>query len=53
MLQKTLIMSSMTTLGHAEHSMRRKAYAPHYTPANLARFQTEMQEATLELVNVS
>lgn len=42
---------AMTTLGHAEHSMRRKAYAPHYTPANLARFQTEMQEATLELVN--
>lgn len=32
--------------------MRRKGYAPHYVPANLAKFQPEMHEPTLELVNV-
>ncbi|KAG7091834.1 hypothetical protein E1B28_008239 [Marasmius oreades] len=42
---------AMTTLEHAPHSMRRKGYAPHYNPVNLARFQPEMHEPTLELVN--
>ncbi|KAF9254261.1 cytochrome P450 [Marasmius fiardii PR-910] len=42
---------AMTTLEHAPHSMRRKGYAPHYSPANLARFQPEMHEPTLELVS--
>lgn len=42
----------MTTLEHAGHSIRRKGYAPHYTPTNVARFQPEMHELTLELVNV-
>ncbi|ESK91848.1 cytochrome p450 [Moniliophthora roreri MCA 2997] len=42
---------AMTTLEHAPHSMRRKGYAPHYTPTNLARFQPEMHEPTLELIN--
>ncbi|KAG6915908.1 hypothetical protein DXG01_009278 [Tephrocybe rancida] len=41
---------AMTTLAHAPHSMRRKAYAPHYTPSNIAQFQPEMHEVTLELV---
>ncbi|KAG5349201.1 hypothetical protein C0989_005285 [Termitomyces sp. Mn162] len=41
---------AMTTLEHAAHSMRRKGYAPHYTPSNIAQFQPEMHEATLELV---
>ncbi|KAG6868113.1 hypothetical protein C0993_007491 [Termitomyces sp. T159_Od127] len=41
---------AMTTLEHAAHSMRRKGYAPHYTPSNVAQFQPEMHEATLELV---
>lgn len=42
----------MTTLEHASHSIRRKAYAPHYNPANLAKFQPEMHEPMLELVHV-
>ncbi|KAJ3980366.1 cytochrome P450 [Lentinula detonsa] len=42
---------AMTTLEHAPHSMRRKGYAPHYVPANLAKFQPEMHEPMLELVN--
>lgn len=42
----------MTTLDHATHSMRRKGFAPHYTPTNIALFEPEMHEVTLELVNV-
>ena len=42
----------MTTLDHATHSMRRKGFAPHYTPTNIAHFEPEMHEVTLELVNV-
>ncbi|KAL0568776.1 hypothetical protein V5O48_013208 [Marasmius crinis-equi] len=42
---------AMTTLEHAPHSMRRKGYAPHYNPDNLARFQPEMHEPTLELIS--
>ncbi|TEB32169.1 cytochrome P450 11B1 [Coprinellus micaceus] len=40
---------AMTTLDHASHSIRRKSYSPHYTPNNIARFQSEMHETTLEL----
>ncbi|RDB20119.1 hypothetical protein Hypma_013088 [Hypsizygus marmoreus] len=42
---------AMTTLEHAPHSVRRKGYAPHYTPSNVAQFQSEMNEVTMELVN--
>ncbi|THU97234.1 cytochrome P450 [Dendrothele bispora CBS 962.96] len=42
---------AMTTLEHTPHSMRRKGYAPHYNPGNLARFQPEMHEPTLELIS--
>ncbi|GLB34339.1 putative cytochrome P450 [Lyophyllum shimeji] len=42
---------AMTTLEHAAHSIRRKGYAPHYTLSNIAQFQPEMHEVTLELVN--
>ena len=42
----------MTTLEHLPHSIRRKGYAPHYTPSNLVKFQPEMHEVTLELVEV-
>lgn len=41
---------AMTTLEHAPHAMRRKAYAPHYTPTNLALYQPEIHEAVLEMV---
>jgi len=42
----------MTTLDHANHSIRRKSYAPHYTHNNVAQFQAEMHEYTFELINV-
>jgi len=50
---KLLICLSMTTLDHASHVTRRKGYAPHYTPANVALFQPEIHDITLELVKVS
>lgn len=43
----------MTTLDHASHSLRRKAYAPHYTLNNVVSFEPDIQELSLELVNVS
>lgn len=42
----------MTTLEHSSHAIRRKGYAPHYTPTNVAKFQPEMREIAFELVNV-
>ncbi|EMD40318.1 hypothetical protein CERSUDRAFT_148236 [Gelatoporia subvermispora B] len=41
---------SMTTLPHADHAVRRKAWAPHYTPSNLALFQTEINDFAINLV---
>ncbi|KAG6824957.1 hypothetical protein H0H92_005314 [Tricholoma furcatifolium] len=41
---------AMTTLEHASHSIRRKGYAPHYIPSNVAQFQPEMHQVVLELV---
>jgi cytochrome P450 len=41
---------AMTTLEHASHSMRRKAYAPHYNPTHLALYQPEIHEAVLEML---
>ena len=43
----------MTMLDHANHSIRRKSYAPHYTHNNVAQFQSEMHEYSFELINVS
>lgn len=42
----------MTTLDHIGHAVRRKGYAQHYVPANLALFQVEAHEHALELVTV-
>lgn len=42
----------MTTLPHAEHTMRRKSYATHYNPANLSQFQPELQEFAFKLTDV-
>ena len=44
---------AMTTLPHAEHAIRKKSYAPHYTPANLALFQPEIHDLALKLTDVS
>ncbi|KAF7314170.1 hypothetical protein MKEN_00889200 [Mycena kentingensis (nom. inval.)] len=42
---------AMTTLPHAQHSIRRKAYAPHYTPSNLAKLQPEIHETTSQMID--
>ncbi|KAJ7065717.1 cytochrome P450 [Mycena amicta] len=42
---------AMTTLPHAQHSIRRKAYASHYTPSNLAKLQPEICEATGQMID--
>ncbi|KAJ7700501.1 cytochrome P450 [Mycena rosella] len=42
---------AMTTLPHAQHSIRRKAYASHYTPSNLAKLQPEIAEATGQMID--
>ncbi|KAF5364054.1 hypothetical protein D9756_000128 [Leucocoprinus leucothites] len=43
---------AMTTLDHAHHLTRRRGYAPHYTPANVAKFQPEMHESMCEVLSV-
>ena len=43
----------MTTLTHSEHSARRKAYAPHYNLSHLTRFQPEIADSVIKVVNVS
>ena len=44
---------SMTTLSHAEHTVRRKAYASHYNPAHLSQFQPEIIDSVAKVVQVS
>ena len=44
--------NGMTTLDHANHSIRRKSYAPHYTQNSVSQFQPEMHEYTFNLINV-
>ncbi|EKM79809.1 hypothetical protein AGABI1DRAFT_72452 [Agaricus bisporus var. burnettii JB137-S8] len=43
---------AMTTLDHAHHIIRRRGYAPHYTPTNVAKFQPEMHESMCEVLNI-
>ncbi|KAI0690262.1 cytochrome P450 [Cytidiella melzeri] len=43
---------AMTTLPHAEHTIRKKSYSPHYIPSNLALFQPELQDFSLKLTDV-
>ena len=43
----------MTTLPHAEHAIRRKAYSPHYATSNLALFQPDLQDYSVKLLDVS
>nr|GAT55566.1 predicted protein [Mycena chlorophos] len=42
---------AMTTLPHAQHSIRRKAYAAHYMPSNLAKLQPEICDATGQMID--
>ncbi|KAJ7628908.1 cytochrome P450 [Roridomyces roridus] len=42
---------AMTTLPHAQHSIRRKAYASHYAPSNLAKLQPEISQVTGQMVD--
>ncbi|KAI0036319.1 cytochrome P450 [Vararia minispora EC-137] len=43
---------AMTSLPHAEHAPRRRAFAPHYTPSNIALFQPDIHKSVLELVEI-
>lgn len=42
----------MTTLEHNPHLLRKRGYASHYNPANLALFQPEIHSYVNELVSV-
>ncbi|KAJ7691473.1 hypothetical protein B0H17DRAFT_1201115 [Mycena rosella] len=48
-----LIYFARMTLPHAQHSIRRKAYASHYTPSNLAKLQPEIAEATGKMIDLA
>ncbi|TCD70297.1 hypothetical protein EIP91_003926 [Steccherinum ochraceum] len=43
---------AMTTLPNAEHAARRKPYAPHYSQANLALFQSDIHDVTVKLTDI-
>ncbi|KAI0322074.1 cytochrome P450 [Amylostereum chailletii] len=43
---------AMTTLPHADHALRRKSFASHYTPTNLSLFQPELHSFVLKVVDI-
>ncbi|CDO75198.1 hypothetical protein BN946_scf184794.g5 [Trametes cinnabarina] len=43
---------AMTTLPHAEHSARRKTYAPHYNLPHLTQFQPELNDSVVKVVQI-
>ncbi|KAH9854908.1 cytochrome P450 [Lenzites betulinus] len=43
---------AMTTLPHAAHSVRRKAYAPHYNLPHLTQFQPELNDSVIKVVQI-
>ncbi|KAI0677667.1 cytochrome P450 [Trametes maxima] len=43
---------TMTTLPHAQHSARRKAYAPHYNLPHLTQFQPEVNDSVVKVVQI-
>ncbi|OCB88939.1 cytochrome P450 [Sanghuangporus baumii] len=43
---------AMTTLDHSSHLLRKRGYASHYNPANLALFQPEIHSFTRGLVDL-
>ncbi|THH31367.1 hypothetical protein EUX98_g2801 [Antrodiella citrinella] len=43
---------TMTTLPNAEHTARRKPYAPHYTPSNLALFQSDIHDVAIKVIDI-
>ncbi|KAI5121944.1 hypothetical protein M0805_002016 [Coniferiporia weirii] len=43
---------AMTTLDHGAHQVRKKGYAPHYNPANVALFQPDIHDFTTEVVEL-
>ena len=42
----------MTCLDHADHATRKKGYVPHYAASNVALFQPELHQYTVDLVEV-
>jgi hypothetical protein len=45
-------MIRFCVLDNANHAIRRKGYANHYTPTHVARFIPEIYDFTLELLDV-
>ncbi|KZV73896.1 cytochrome P450 [Peniophora sp. CONT] len=43
---------AMTLLEHGPHAIRKRAYAPHYTPSNLSLFQPETHDFVLDTVEI-
>ncbi|KAI0828054.1 cytochrome P450 [Trametes gibbosa] len=43
---------AMTTLPHAQHLARRKAYTSHYNLPHLSQFQPELNESILKVVEI-
>ncbi|TBU45170.1 cytochrome P450 [Dichomitus squalens] len=43
---------AMTTLPHAEHAARRKAYAPHYNLPHLTQFQPDVNDSVIKVLNI-
>ncbi|KAH9939286.1 cytochrome P450 [Epithele typhae] len=43
---------AMTTLPTAEHAARRKTWAPHYSLAHLTKFQPEIADSVINLVQI-
>ncbi|KAI0940348.1 hypothetical protein AcV5_001482 [Taiwanofungus camphoratus] len=43
---------TMTVLPNAQHTLRRKAYAPHYNPSNLGPYQLELHIFALKVVDI-
>lgn len=43
--------NSLTTLDNATHLVRKRAYKPHYVPANLLLYEPEIQEFTHDVLD--
>jgi hypothetical protein len=51
-LSDNVLVLSFCVLDNANHTIRRKGYANHYTPSHIARFILEIYDFALELLDV-
>lgn len=51
-LNNLLTYASMTTLEHGPHLAKKRGYVAHYSPANLALFQSEFHLHVNEMIGV-